>query len=60
VIGEGGNKVLGYSVDAVDVSLSCIIIDGCARSTITSGLSFFKADFLGAIARAHTALPGVN
>jgi hypothetical protein len=59
-MGEGGNKILDYSVNAVDVSLLYIIIDNCARFTIISGLSFFKADFLGAITRAYIALPGVD
>jgi hypothetical protein len=57
VIEEGGNKILCYGVDALNVSLLYIIIDGCAGSTITTGFSFFKVVFLGVIALTYIALP---
>jgi hypothetical protein len=60
VMGEGGNKVLGCGVDAVDVSLSCTIVDGCAGFAIAAGFGFFEATFLGAMALAHKALPWVD
>jgi hypothetical protein len=53
---EGGNKMLGYDVNAVNVSLLYIIVDGCARFIIITGFSFFEATFLNAMALTHKAL----
>jgi hypothetical protein len=57
VIREGGKKILCYGVNALDISLLYIIINGCASSTIIIGFSFFEVVFLGAIALTYIALP---
>jgi hypothetical protein len=53
---ERKNKILGYNVDAVDVSLLYIIINSCIKFTIITGFSFFKVTFLDTITFIYKAL----